>query len=89
MSGVQNVNEFLKDEQKVDAVMLNLEQIGETAKKLTLKTKQQFPSIHWPSMIGLRNMISHQYEGVKLHIVYDIATINIPDLLKKLSLSIL
>lgn len=89
MSGVQNVNEFLKDEQKVDAVMLNLEQIGETAKKLTLKTKQQFPSIHWPSMIGLRTMISHQYEGVKLHIVYDIAATNIPDLLKKLSLSIL
>lgn len=52
MSGVQNVNEFLKDEQKVDAVMLNLEQIGETAKKLTLKTKQQFPSIHWLSMIA-------------------------------------
>ncbi len=81
ISGVDNVNEFLKDEQKIDAIMLNLEQIGETAKKLSLRTKENFPSIHWRSIIGLRNMISHQYEGVKLHIVYDIALHNIPVLL--------
>jgi uncharacterized protein with HEPN domain len=64
--------------------MLNLEQIGETAKKLSIQNKTQFPSIHWPSIIGLRNMISHQYEGVKLHLVYEIVTKNIPDLLKRL-----
>jgi uncharacterized protein with HEPN domain len=64
--------------------MLNLEQIGETAKKLSLQTKTHFPSINWPSIIGLRNMISHQYEGVKLHIVYAIVTKNIPDLLQRL-----
>jgi uncharacterized protein with HEPN domain len=64
--------------------MLNLEQIGETAKKLSLQTKIQFSSIHWPSIIGLRNMISHQYEGVKLHLVYEIVTKNIPDLLQRL-----
>ena len=84
MSGVQTVHEWLSDQQKVDAVMLNLEQIGETAKKLSLQTKTHFPSIHWPSIIGLRNMISHQYEGVKLHIVYDIVMKNIPALLQHL-----
>jgi uncharacterized protein with HEPN domain len=84
MSGVQTVHEWISNQQKVDAVMLNLEQIGETAKKLTLQTKTHVPSIHWPSFIGLRNMISHQYEGVKLHIVYDIVTKNIPVLLKRL-----
>jgi uncharacterized protein with HEPN domain len=80
MSGVQPVHEWISDPQKVEAVMLNLEQIGETAKKLSLQTKTDVPSIHWPSIIGLRNMISHQYEGVKLHIVYDMVTKNIPDL---------
>ena len=82
MSGVQTVDEWVRDQQKVDAVMLNLEQIGETAKKLSLQTKTHFPSIHWPSIIGLRNMISHQYEGVKLHIVYEIVMKNIPTLLQ-------
>ncbi len=41
--------------------------------------------MNWPSIIGLRNMISHEYEGVKLVIIYEIATKNIPDLLIKLS----
>jgi uncharacterized protein with HEPN domain len=46
MSGVQNVQEFLRDEQKVDAVMLNPEQIGETAKNLRLRPNNIFhPSI--------------------------------------------
>jgi uncharacterized protein with HEPN domain len=64
--------------------MLNLEQIGETAKKLSLQTKTHVPSIHWPSIIGLRNMISHQYEGVKLHIVYEMVMKNIPALFQRL-----
>jgi uncharacterized protein with HEPN domain len=64
--------------------MLNHEQIGETAKKLSLLTRTHFPSIHWPSIIGLRNMISHQYGGVKLHIVYDMVMKNIRALLQRL-----
>jgi uncharacterized protein with HEPN domain len=88
MSGVQTVDEWLSDQQKVDAVMLNLEQIGETAKKLSFQTKTHFDSIHWPSIIGLRNIISHQYEGVKLHIVYDVVMKNIPTLLQHLHQSV-
>jgi uncharacterized protein with HEPN domain len=84
MSGAQTVHEWISNQQKVDAVMLNLEQIGETAKKLTLQTKTHVPSIHWPRIIGLRNMISHQYESVKLHILYDMVTKNKPDLLQRL-----
>ena len=84
MRGVHTVHEWINDQQKVDAVMLNLEQIGETAKKLSIETKTHFSSIHWPSIIGLRTMISHQYEGVKLHIVYDIVIKNIPALLQSL-----
>jgi uncharacterized protein with HEPN domain len=46
MCGVQTVHEWISNQQKVDAVMLNLEQIGETAKKLSLLTRTHFPSIH-------------------------------------------
>jgi uncharacterized protein with HEPN domain len=84
MSWVQTVHEWINDQQKVAAGMLNLEQIGETAKKLSLETKTHVPSIHWPSIIGLRKMISHQYEGVKLHLIYDIVTKNIPAVFQSL-----
>jgi len=54
-----------------DAVILNLEQIGETAKKLSNETTSIYPNINWLSIIGLRNMISHEYEGIKLEIIYE------------------
>jgi len=84
MEEVDTFTDFENNDEKVDAVILNLEQIGETAKKLSNATKQNYPNIHWPSIIGLRNMISHEYEGIRLNIIYDIATVNIPELLSKL-----
>ena len=81
---IDEFSDFEVNEEKIDAVMLNLEQIGETAKKLSENTKKQYPSIHWISIIGLRNMISHDYEGLKLNIIYEIAKINIPELYDKL-----
>jgi uncharacterized protein with HEPN domain len=81
---VNTFKDFEKNDEKVDAVILNLEQIGETAKKLSDITKHTYPSIQWPSIVGLRNMISHEYEGIRLNIIYDIATVNIPELLSKL-----
>ena len=62
---VDTIKDFENNDEKVDAVMLNLEQIGETAKKLSDETKQNYPSIHWPNIIGLRNIISHEYEGIR------------------------
>ncbi|NCC88391.1 MAG: DUF86 domain-containing protein [Clostridia bacterium] len=35
-------------------------------------------------IIGLRNLISHEYEGVDLSLIYNVATKNIPDLLKRI-----
>jgi uncharacterized protein with HEPN domain len=53
-------------------------------KSFLFKTKTHVPSIHWPSIIGLQNMISHQDGGVKLHIVYDMVMKNIRALLQRL-----
>jgi len=85
MDGVKSFEEFEVNEEKIDAIVLNLEQIGETAKKLSFEAKNKFPSIRWPSIIGLRNMISHEYEGIKLTIIFEIATKSIPELLVNLN----
>lgn len=85
MSVIHSYEEFESNDEKIDAVILNLEQIGETAKKISFETRNYYIDVNWPSIIGLRNMISHEYEGVKLVIIYEIATKNIPDLLIKLS----
>ena len=85
MSNVNSFNAFSKNEEKVDAVILNLEQIGETAKKLSEIGKEEHKEINWTNIIGLRNMISHEYEGISLEIIYDIATKSVRDLANKLS----
>ncbi len=81
---VITVEEFLSNEEKVDAVLLNLEQIGETSKKLSENFKSVHNNIEWHKIAGLRNLISHDYEGVDLTIIYNIATSNIPALLDEL-----
>ncbi len=85
MDGVKSFEEFEANEEKMDAIVFNLEQIGETAKKISIETKEKLSCIHWPSIIGLRNMISHDYEGIKLTIIFEIATKNIPELLENLN----
>jgi len=85
MKEVKSFEDFSPDPEKVDAVILNLEQIGETAKKLSNETTSIYHNINWLSIIGLRNMISHEYEGIKLEIIYDIATNKIPYLLEQIN----
>lgn len=83
MAGVKNIEEFCENVEKVDAILLNLEQIGESAKKLTNEFKERYKSIEWNKVIGLRNLISHEYEGIDFMLIYNVATINIPDVLIK------
>ena len=85
MKPVNSFNEFISKPEKVDAVILNLEQIGETAKKLSKEIKEKYSEINWPSIIGLRNMISHEYEGISLEIIYEIARNHIDALKNNLS----
>lgn len=81
---VDYIDDFIVNEEKIDAVLLNLEQIGETAKKLSEAYKKLYPNIEWNKIIGLRNLISHEYEGVDTTIIYNVATTSIPKLLKSL-----
>ena len=88
LEGIDKIEDFETNDEKVDAVIFNLEQIGETAKKITDQTKNMYKSIHWVSIIGLRNIISHDYEGVRLSIIYEIAKYSITMLLEQLSMDI-
>jgi len=81
---VDTIDKFITNEEKVDAVLLNLEQIGETAKKISEACKKLYLNIEWNKIIGLRNLISHEYEGVDTTIIYNVATTSIPKLLESL-----
>jgi uncharacterized protein with HEPN domain len=67
-----NFDRFLADDRTTDAVVRNLEIIGEAAARLPLSAREAFSQVEWPKIIGLRNRIVHEYFGVDMEIVWHI-----------------
>jgi len=63
---------FQSDEKTTDAVVRNLEIIGEAAARLPGDFTYQHSEIEWVKIIGLRNRIVHEYFGVDLQIIWQI-----------------
>jgi uncharacterized protein with HEPN domain len=72
-------DEFIKDEKTMDAVLRNLEVIGEAARNIPEELRGRYPDVEWHRMIGLRNIISHEYFGVDMQIIWEVATRNVPE----------
>jgi len=64
--------EFVEDEKTYDAVVRNLEIIGEAAKNVPEDVREEFPSIEWRKIAGLRDIIAHEYFGIDDDILWDI-----------------
>lgn len=75
---------FESDEQAFDAVLKNLEVIGEAAKRLPADVKDSCPGIAWRDIAGLRDIIVHEYFGLDLDIVWDVIDSRVPSLLAEL-----
>ncbi len=65
-------SEFLKDDKTIDAVVRNLEIIGEASTRIESDFKFEHPEIPWNQLRGLRNRIIHEYFGIDLEIVWTI-----------------
>ena len=55
----------------MDAVLHNLEMIGDAAKRVPPKVRARAPEIEWRKMAGMRDMLAHVYFQVDLVIVWD------------------
>lgn len=72
---------FVNDELYFDAVLRNLEIIGEAAKNISEETRQKYPQIKWRKIAGFRDVIAHGYFGVNDETVWDIVENEVPVLL--------
>jgi len=71
---------FLHDVKTQDAVVRNLEVIGEAAKGLSDEPKKKYCEIPWKKLAGMRDRLIHHYFGVNFDIVWSIAKEDLPDL---------
>lgn len=76
--------DFLHDEKTIDAVIRNLEIIGEATRHLPTTFKDKFQDIHWSQIVGMRNRIVHDYAGVDLEIIWYVITESLPQFQLKL-----
>jgi uncharacterized protein with HEPN domain len=63
---------FAADRRTIDAGVRNLEIIGEAARSLPNQVKNSIPEPDWRKIVGLRNLLLHEYFGVSTRVVWDI-----------------
>nr|VFJ91651.1 MAG: Uncharacterized conserved protein, contains HEPN domain [Candidatus Kentron sp. LFY] len=77
LSGM-DYDDFLLDYRTQDAVIRNIEILGEAAKLLSDEAKSRYPDMPWRDIAGTRDRLIHNYFGVNIDIVWDIATNQVP-----------
>ena len=71
---------FRSDLKTQDAVMRNLQIIGEAAKRVSAETRAAHPEAPWKSMTGIRDRVVHDYFGVSLDTVWNVVEEHLPKL---------
>ena len=77
-------NDFFKDHKTQDAVVRNIEIIGEAVKLLSDNIKKSNPNIAWKEIAGTRDKLIHDYFGVNIDVVWNIAKEDLPSFVEQL-----
>ncbi|MFO8057905.1 MAG: DUF86 domain-containing protein [bacterium] len=81
-----HVREDLDKDEKLKFALIHLvEVIGEAASQVPLETREQYPEIPWPQIVGMRHHLVHEYDAVDLNILWETINRSLPELLEKLN----
>ncbi len=72
--------EFLEDGRTQDAVIRNVQNIGEASSKISAEFKQSVPTVDWQRAINMRHILVHDYDKVRLDVVWEAAKHDLPPL---------
>jgi uncharacterized protein with HEPN domain len=77
--------EFSEKKMAVDAVLRNLEIIGEAVKNIPESVRKDHPDAEWKKIAGLRDILAHRYFGIDLVVVWDVVKNKLPGLMEQVS----
>ena len=63
------------------AIVKDVEIVGEAASRTTAATRAAHPGVPWAQIIAMRNRLIHAYFDVDLQVVWDTATVDLPQLI--------
>ena len=72
--------EFEENSMVQDAVIRNIEIIGEATKNISQEMTSLYKKIPWKEMTGMRDKLIHDYMGVEIGVVWKTIELDIPDL---------
>lgn len=73
-------DELIKDKMRIDAIVRNFEIIGEAASKISQEIKDKYPIVEWQKISDFRNVLAHEYFGIKYKIMWDMIKNKLPGL---------
>jgi len=79
-TGGMDLERFQADRKTVDAVVRNLEILGEAAKNVPPQVRALTPHVPWPKIAGMRDILIHAYFIVDCAIIWDVVENKLPDL---------
>ncbi|MBT7988638.1 MAG: DUF86 domain-containing protein [Anaerolineae bacterium] len=75
---------FRGDYKTQDAVLRNLEVLGEAAKHVPAEISAQYPGLPWREMARTRDRLIHHYFGINLDVVWSIVELELPGVVAEL-----
>ena len=88
LSRIKLTNQFVVDGREAfhssrvtqEAVIRNLEVIGEAARNISDQLRSEHPDVPWKQIIAFRNFVTHVYWGIKLERIWQIVEDDLPPL---------
>ena len=77
-------DDLINDELRMDAIVRNLEIIGEASKNISEEIKNNYPLVEWKKITSFRNILAHDYFGIDYEILWDIIKNKLPNLGKNI-----
>jgi len=69
------------DSMCLDAILRNLELLGEAAKKVPAEVREAYRQVPWREVAGLRDVLAHDYFGLDEEILWEVIEVHVPKLL--------
>ena len=77
-------HQYIKDKKTISAVERQFEIIGIASNKLSKETRDSLNHIPWGMIIGLRNMIAHEYKDIRADKIWEISKTSLSELQREL-----